>query len=260
MSVKELWNQVSRNWRDWKWWYFQFTNHVLPVYFKFSKNNGKYIAEEKWDNLVILDACRYDAFEKRYKQFGLKGTLIKFTSRASSTPEFLSENFKGKYNNDIIYVTANPYVRVILGKNNTFFKVVNVWIDDWDTKNDTVLPATMINRSLEIRNKYPDKRIVFHFVQPHCPFVGEIKDSRNFWQIALTDRNLAIRAYESNLDFVLSHLKKFVEQLPGKTVITADHGESYGEKATLFRIPIYGHPNGVHIPALIEVPWLEIEK
>lgn len=36
-----------------------------------------------------------------------------------------------------------------------------------------------------------------------------------------------------------------------KVVITSDHGEAFGEWG------IYGHPGGVYIKALTEVPWFE---
>lgn len=45
------------------------------------------------------------------------------------------------------------------------------------------------------------------------------------------------------------------EELPGKTVITADHGNLFGERATPFPIPVYFHPSNVRISSLTEVPW-----
>ena len=41
--------------------------------------------------------------------------------------------------------------------------------------------------------------------------------------------------------------------LPPRTVITADHGEAFGECG------IFGHPPGLLLPELIEVPYLTIE-
>ena len=42
-------------------------------------------------------------------------------------------------------------------------------------------------------------------------------------------------------------------------IITSDHGEAYGEKILKF-IPIYGHPTGIHISALVEVPWFVVKS
>jgi hypothetical protein len=35
---------------------------LLPLLYP--TNRGHYILDEKWDHLVVLDACRYDTFKK----------------------------------------------------------------------------------------------------------------------------------------------------------------------------------------------------
>ena len=62
------------------------------------------------------------------------------------------------------------------------------------------------------------------------------------------------KAYAENLKFVLEYLKKLICNLQGKIVITADHGEAFGEKGVL------GHPYGVHIRELVEVPWFTVTQ
>lgn len=42
-------------------------------------------------------------------------------------------------------------------------------------------------------------------------------------------------------------------KLPGKKVITADHGEAFGEGGN------YGHPEKSIHPVLVEVPWFEAD-
>ncbi len=49
--------------------------------------------KEDWDNLVILDACRHDAFEDLNE---IKGDLEKKASKASMTVEWLEKNLKEK--------------------------------------------------------------------------------------------------------------------------------------------------------------------
>jgi len=46
----------------------------------------------------------------------MKGTLEKKKSRGAHTISFLSENFKNKRYDDIVYITANPYVDRYLKK------------------------------------------------------------------------------------------------------------------------------------------------
>jgi len=251
-------NQIKGNWKDWRWYYFQFTNHILSKYYLLKRNKGIYVCNEEWDNLIILDACRFDIFEKMIKRFNVKGTLEKRISRGSSTPEFLRENFSDKFN-DIVYVTANPFVYMML--ENPFFETINVWKDGWSDEKGTVEPDVMLNATIKAKRKFPDKRLITHFMQPHNPFIGPYSREGNFWQIALKyGKEEVMKAYESNFEFILPYIKDLVNELDGLTVITTDHGNACGETVTPFRIPIYGHPNGVHIPALVEIPWFIVEE
>lgn len=58
--------------------------------------------------------------------------------------------------------------------------------------------------------------------------------------------------YQRNLREVLEAVSNLVDSLEGKTVVTTDHGEAFGENGT------WEHPIETHIPVLVEVPWLEI--
>lgn len=61
-------------------------------------------------------------------------------------------------------------------------------------------------------------------------------------------------AYRKNLRFVLEEVSELVKHLPGKVVITADHGELLGEEG------LYAHPKLVDLPSLRNVPWFEVEN
>ncbi len=58
------------------------------------------------------------------------------------------------------------------------------------------------------------------------------------------------QAYEGNLRIVLKYVSKLIEEMDGKIVITADHGEMLGENGQ------YAH--GVDNDLVRYVPWLEI--
>ena len=68
--------------------------------------DGFCIFEEDWDNLIILDACRYDFFEKLNH---FQGVLEPRTSRGSKTWEFMRGNFRDRNLLDTVYVTDNPW-------------------------------------------------------------------------------------------------------------------------------------------------------
>lgn len=61
------------------------------------------------------------------------------------------------------------------------------------------------------------------------------------------------RLYKSNLEIVLANVSYLLTQIPKgkKVVITADHGEAFGEN------DVFKHPDR-KIPILLEVPWLEL--
>ena len=245
-------------------------------------NKGTYIMREDWDNLIILDACRYDMFEKLND---IKGTLEYRLSRGPCTSEFLRENFKGKKFNDTVYITANPLVNYHVPE--SFAKIVSVWKDRWYEKYGTVLPQDMVEYALKTNEMYPQKRLIIHFMQPHYPFIGErsrekigvhdgilardlvLGDEKvehtaqsvwNLFKEGKLDKNTVWEAYEENLQIVLKYVIKLIENLLGKTVITSDHGNLFGER--LFPLPIreYGHPPGIYSKNLIKVPWLVIEN
>ena len=48
-----------------------------------------------------------------------------------------------------------------------------MWRDKWDEENRTVLPEDMSESVLEASKKYPNKRILAHYIPPHVPLIGE---------------------------------------------------------------------------------------
>jgi len=129
--------------------------------------------EKDWKILIILDACRYDYFEKTYRDY-LDGNLKKVESAGSHTSEWLKRTWDGNFYEDIIYINSNPVVLRTDGFNpdEKFFKVINLLGDNyWNEELDTVLPSTVSKQTRMARAKYPRKRIVSHFIQPHAPYL-----------------------------------------------------------------------------------------
>ncbi|WP_082222533.1 hypothetical protein [Halorubrum halophilum] len=228
--------------------------------------NGIDLFSEDWDNCLLLDACPYDLFQSHNT---IPGKLDSRTSRASATVEFLESTVAGRDLRDTVYVTANPlYERKNDRVASEFHRVVKVYDEDgWDSDIRTVLPETMTDRVLSVAENYPHKRLLAHYIQPHYPFLGPTadehfdQDSLNIWDSIMEGNSdysddLLKKAFGETLDAVLPEVERAVDNLTGKTVVSADHGQIIGDRASPIPIKEYGHPRGIYIPELVEVPWL----
>lgn len=133
------------------------------------------VMEADWDYLVILDACRYDYFSELYRDY-LRGELEKVVSLGSSTLEWCQKSFQEVYN-DVIYISANPYINSkgeVKGFKATdhFHKVIDVWDWGWDAELGTVHPKKVNEVAQRVKDNYPSKRLIVHYLQPHAPYLG----------------------------------------------------------------------------------------
>ncbi|WP_266080481.1 hypothetical protein [Haladaptatus caseinilyticus] len=290
MDVIEKLRQTVDHCDDARWWRrialpFLYEKAVLKPYYRYVHGHtGSRVMFEDWDNLLILDACRFDVFHESLTESTLSGTLTRKRSLGSNTPEFLRRNFDGRTFRDTVYVTANPQVNV--HTDDTFHAVVNVWESDWDESHNTVHPREMVRKTLETRATYPNKRIIAHFIQPHYPFIGEFgqeaieqqagielsrrmatgemaeSDHWNVWDMlkqGYLREDVVRTAYRENLEITLPHVETLQSSLNGKTVVTSDHGNLFGERIGPLGVPVYGHPEGIYATDLVTVPWLELD-
>jgi len=237
--------------------------------------DGVDVVAEDWDNLLILDACRYDLFERRHD---LPGRLEQRRSRGSHTIEFLAGNFTDRDLLDTVYVSASPQLYRWQDRiGATFHDVVHVWREDgWNEQYHTVLPETTMEYALEAAERYPDKRLVVHFLQPHYPFIdagrtlnprrfGDTDEAPDIWGLlsrgeAGVSRDAVRDAYRANFDRALPAVRDLLTGLDGRTVVSADHGNLFGERASPVPVREWGHPPGVHVPELVEVPWQVVKE
>lgn len=268
------------------WWVNEALPHLLTPamirYFEHFGQSGCDVMEEDWDTLLVLDACRYDMFEG---QHSFPGSLSARISKGSDTAEFFEENFLGTEHHDTVYVTANPVPKVSewcnVDVDTVFHDVVDVWAEHWDDQSNTVRPEPVSEAIKDAHEEYPDKRILGHFIQPHQPFIGpageEIDEvgmtaydelagedadvDRKVWEQLRhgeISSELVWRAYRENLDLVLPHVERLCDDLEGKIVVTADHGNLLGEFIFPFPARGFGHPSGIGVENLVKVPWLEV--
>jgi len=144
------------------------------------KSQKSLIIKEGWEILVVLDACRYDAFKDLYGSF-LDGDLEKVKSEGSETLDWLNNTFTGFYEWD--YFSANPYInsygvsfRDGWRADSHFRRIYDVWESEWSEEAGTVLPEAMVEYFLKNRK---DSKSVVHFIQPHRPFLV-VEDKRGW--------------------------------------------------------------------------------
>lgn len=254
---------------------------INNLLFRLQNGQGTKIMEEDWDQLVLLDACRYDMFKDCVD---LDGTLESRISRGSTSEEFLDQNFRNGSFHDTVYINTNPYLPRLDLDDGTFHAVIDL-LDEWDSELQTVHPETVVKAAKEASKEYPNKRIIIHFMQPHVPFIGDKgkripaegwtlgqestdSSSQTVWQQLRNQsgqeglsEDTVISAYHENLEIVLKHLSEMLSSFCGKTVISADHGNLIGER--LRPIPtkkMYGHYYGVYTTELVKVPWFVINS
>lgn len=248
---------------------------------------GTSVLDYEWDNLLLLDACRFDYFNQTSKFE--RDLTARRTSLASCTPDYLHQTFAGAQLHDTVYLTANPQplkFRNELDRQPVFHDMISL-LPDWDPETQTIEPDVVRKAATDVQRQYPDKRLIVHFLQPHAPFLGPMADSiretlgrniggldpgRDYTELdpkniepasyhdALND-NITPRqirtAYRETLSIVLEECETLVDELPGKTALTSDHGELLGERVPPSFRHRWEHPCNVRTDALCVVPFIE---
>jgi len=248
--------------------------HLNDLFFHLRYSDGQKVINKDWDVLIILDALRYDYFNQINTIPGESDSTL---SLGSNSKEFIQRNFVGEDLHDTVYVTANPHaVRMI---DSEFHALISL-LDEWNNELETVPPKNVTSAAIAANEKYPTKRLIIHYMQPHSPHIGktaerikekinisgwsggvnkleEQKSGQAIWEYVKSGKvphSDLHKAYSESVDIVLTHAEEIVEQVHGKTVITADHGEMLGERAFPISPRLYEHPS-IATPELRIVPW-----
>lgn len=225
---------------------------------------GTEVMPEEWDNLLLLDACRYDFFEKRNT---VEGRLEGRFSRGTMSWDFMEENFVGETLHDTVYVTANPYVDDL--PEGIFHAIDDSPLTDgWSDEKGTSLPETVTEAALRAGEEYPHKRLIVHYMQPHRPYLGEtarqiyqrlprMEDTFSEVGKEVTEDELR-SAYGETLEIALNEVERLLETVGGRSVVSSDHGELLGERPHPLLEPMFGH-GFPRCEELCKVPWLVVE-
>lgn len=248
---------------------------IKSTVFEYRYGPGIDVMQQDWDNLILLDALRYDYFES---EINFDGTLTPVISRGAHSWEFMKENFVGNEYHDTIYVTANPHVHRL--PEDIFF-TVNSLSNRWGQNLGTIHPNEVVKAAKLTHKRHPNKKLIIHFMQPHQPFLGKTADAirENFdikgydinlhrdvdkrtgisWWELVKENEISLeetqQAYRETLEIALGHVQDLMSTLGGKSVISADHGEMLGERGVLKKR--FAHPHDIYNEELRIVPWFE---
>jgi len=231
--------------------------------------SGQSIFSEEWDVCVILDACRADELARFTSSFDWLDEVDTFPSLASCTwnwvPRTVEETDPAVLR-ETVYVSGNPFPEELTDP-GTFADVDEVYRYAWDDDRGTVYPRPVTDAAVRQWRESDPERMVVHYIQPHVPFLTDDADSlsqANFthgeksvedeWDRVTKgalDRSVAIERYRESLGLALQNVDLLLSSIDAeRVVVTADHGEAFGEWG------LYGHPQGIDIPALTSVPWV----
>lgn len=196
------------------------------------------IHEIPWNNLIIFDSCRYDAFEEKHEEFlQFEGELIPIWSENSCTWRWTHETWTEDYS-DITYISSNVFIRSTPEEHVYQYALINKFkriIDAWRV---SLHPDELDKHALTTRG-----RKILHYLPPHKPCYGRIKDYN-------------YDGYLANLEWIMERMTNLIPKLGGLTIITSDHGELWNTETGA----LHHHPCNKEHMKLRTVPWFTVKE
>ena len=243
---------------------------------------GLNIFDRDWDLCIILDACRVDALRSVQEDYGFLDGIETVTSIGSTSAEWMAHTFVDRHADALpttAIVSANAFTEWVLLDGNPpsdFGTGPLVSHENWSTVADPSFAHCELHygaatktyhdsrgiteKAITVGRTIDPDRLIVHYSRPHAPYTSDggtddlaryesdpfeyLKDGgdlRRVWE-----------AYVNNLTTVLDYVDRLLSNYDApRTVITADHGEGFGE------LGHYGHAAGYLHPMVKRVPWAE---
>jgi hypothetical protein len=248
---------------------------------------GTNIFDQEWELLIVLDSCRVDALREVADEYEFISEVGKITSVGSMTPEWMSHTFTNRYLDYIKqtgYITGNGFIRKVLNqehntgidalpigpvnydivRKNSFGYLEILDSVDFESSSEWTLgrgmaerihPRYTTERAIRAGRSENLSRLIVHYNYPHEPYPqAEERLSRPFKSLSSGEASVAEvwKEYIQNLRIVLNEVKTLLNNVSASSVIiTADHGEAFGEYG------FYQHMIACPIPCVRRVPWVE---
>ena len=236
---------------------------------------GTPIYDREWDVLVVLDTCRPDALDEVAPEYEYLPDSVSRSMTALSlgtnSREWMEQNFVKPCPDEVretAHVTFNPNTAGLVDHLD-WLLLDEVWRTGWDADSGGVSPRTITDHTIAAHRELDPEWTIAHYQQPHTPYPNfehldfgrnELDDDANdrsgtFGALIRGDitREQAWEGYLDNLRLALDDLEVLLSNLAAdRVIITADHGECFGEWG------IYGHHKATPVPELIRVPWVPV--
>lgn len=252
---------------------------------------GENIYDSDWDLLIVLDTCRVDAMRTVAPEYGFIDRVDTRLSLGSITSEWLAQTFTHEYADEIaetVYVSANPWTGQVFidGVRPEHLSNIPLVSTRWDTVDESYFkhlepawraestgefglkdgppsPRYVTDRAIELGRTMDADRYIVHYIQPHAPYTARAFAEGRPMEEKERDFSLHLRQghgkddvwpnYLDELRFVLDSVQLLLDNFDAeRAVITADHGEAFGEYG------IVEHPAAVLLPQIRRVPWVEV--
>lgn len=225
---------------------------------------GFNLLNDEWDLAIILDTCRPDALSEVSSEYAFIDNISTRYSIGSATPEWLANTFttdQAAECAEIGYIAGNPYVEAVFENRVSPLHDTYNWNmpdtyhpaypDDFafidyvcypDIEWGGHPPASYVTNQTIYRHRNSKvDRLIAHYIQPHAPYIGHARESnhdhlseferRPFKYLRRTDNiNRVWDAYLTELKCGLDEVEVLLNNVHAdNVVITADHGEAFGE-------------------------------
>lgn len=244
---------------------------------------GRNIYQDEWDVCIVLDSARADLFGQIAPYYLPILSADYAWSRGSITTEWLTQTFREPFEGEIAntaFLTANPHSETVFTRKHWLTNQADVrvtypsnpavdpdafadYVELWRTHatsetHGAVPPDVMADATIELWQT-SDHRIVSFWLQPHEPFIapespitGGTPTEKNIWKDLqsghLDPRDVWV-SYRENLRHALKNVRRVLDSIDADVLVTADHGNLFGELGQ------FGHPFGMPHPAVRRVPW-----
>lgn len=217
-------------------------------------NQNSKIQQIDWDWLIILDGCRYDILSEVCNQTVTPVYNGGFAFTANWFAEHLTQTYTIPFfhgGQPIYSFEHNPNE---YDERNHFRRVPHWEEYDWGCEGLSTSPPQSV---IEVVKQTADPRHggVIRFLQPHNPYKGledihAARDAQRYETVQLR------QAYTETLLWALEEINEnLLPWLKGTGIITADHGQAFGEDCC----EQYLHgPYHDMCECLTTVPWVEL--